>query len=478
MRARSGPVSGRPSSSVNANRPPAASAPEIPSSSGRLSANASIVSSRSTTSNVPRRERRHPRDLEAAGQAARACACDVDGARAVVDSQVAAAQLPRDEPPRPGHSAAEVEHGHPAGDAGPLRQRADLPGAHEALLLDVLARGVGRLPGSLQGLDERNALVLPHDRSPRPAVRKNRFTPSTVPSFRMFEYRGTLRSAQGGPLIGLAAQVLLLAALAATVGLGLAGWLVGLACGLAMDAALAYNLLPQPLGTDRPGRVGDARAGDAGRRRRGAGRGLVRQVRADRAPGGARGRRAGARLRRRIRRAAHRDGVDPGRALGRRGRRVPDPRARRLRRPIGRRVGAPDRRGTLRVPGRRVAGRVDARAAAPARLAQGGRGDAGRRAGDRGSRRPPARPHPRRPRRRARPARRVVRPRRLVAVEPPVGARPPDGSGAGAGCRRGCRTRTRPRGHLGACSRCSRSCSCGPHLSRPTSRATSHPVRS
>ena len=58
----------------------------------------------------------------------------------------------------------------------------------------------------------------------------------------MFEYRGTLRSAQGGPVIGLAAQVLLLAALAATVGLGLAGWLVGLACGAAMDAALSRSL--------------------------------------------------------------------------------------------------------------------------------------------------------------------------------------------------------------------------------------------
>ena len=69
----------------------------------------------------------------------------------------------------------------------------------------------------------------------------------------MFEYRGTLRSAQGGPLIGLAAQVLLLAALAATVGLGLAGWLVGLACGLAMDAALAYNLL-----RNRSERIGPA----------------------------------------------------------------------------------------------------------------------------------------------------------------------------------------------------------------------------
>jgi phosphatidylglycerophosphate synthase len=58
----------------------------------------------------------------------------------------------------------------------------------------------------------------------------------------MFEYRGTLRSAQGGPVVGLAAQVLLLAALAATAGLGLAGWLVGLACGVAMDAALAHSL--------------------------------------------------------------------------------------------------------------------------------------------------------------------------------------------------------------------------------------------
>ena len=58
----------------------------------------------------------------------------------------------------------------------------------------------------------------------------------------MFEYRGTLRSAQGGPVIGLAAQVLLLAALTATIGLGLAGWLVGLACGLVMDAALAHSL--------------------------------------------------------------------------------------------------------------------------------------------------------------------------------------------------------------------------------------------
>ena len=42
------------------------------------------------------------------------------------------------------------------------RQRPDLAGAHEALLLDELAGGVRRHAGSLQGLDERCALVLLH----------------------------------------------------------------------------------------------------------------------------------------------------------------------------------------------------------------------------------------------------------------------------------------------------------------------------
>ena len=142
----------------------------------------------------------------------------------------------------------------------------------------------------------------------------------------MFEYRGTLRSAQGGPVIGLAAQVLLLAALAATVGLGLAGWLVGLACGVAMDAALAHSLL-----RNRSERLGPAGWVTLVRATLAVG---VAALAADSfggsaqvaAAGGARGRRAGARLRRRMRRAAHRDGVDAGRALRRRGRRVPDPR--------------------------------------------------------------------------------------------------------------------------------------------------------
>ena len=48
-----------------------------------------------------------------------------------------------------------------------------------------------------------------------------------------------MRERQGGPAAGLIAQVLLLAVLAATVGLGAAGWVVGLACAGAMAAVLA-----------------------------------------------------------------------------------------------------------------------------------------------------------------------------------------------------------------------------------------------
>ena len=51
--ARSAAVSGAPSSSVKANRPPGRSAAPIPPASASLSAKASIVSSRSTTSNDP-----------------------------------------------------------------------------------------------------------------------------------------------------------------------------------------------------------------------------------------------------------------------------------------------------------------------------------------------------------------------------------------------------------------------------------------
>ena len=49
----------------------------------------------------------------------------------------------------------------------------------------------------------------------------------------------TLRASRTGPAAGLLAQALLLAVLAATAGLGAAGWLVGVACAAIMAAALA-----------------------------------------------------------------------------------------------------------------------------------------------------------------------------------------------------------------------------------------------
>jgi phosphatidylglycerophosphate synthase len=58
-----------------------------------------------------------------------------------------------------------------------------------------------------------------------------------------------VRAAHAGPATGLIAQVLLLAALAGTVGLSGGGWLVGVTCGVIMNAALARGI--SRLGTDR-----------------------------------------------------------------------------------------------------------------------------------------------------------------------------------------------------------------------------------
>ncbi len=72
---------------------------------------------------------------------------------------------------------------------------------------------------------------------------------------RMLERGATLRAGrkplpdlgkQVGPLAGLGASVLLLAVLARTVGIGGAGWLVGLASGLALNLALARALWRDP----------------------------------------------------------------------------------------------------------------------------------------------------------------------------------------------------------------------------------------
>ena len=108
------------------------------------------------------RDRRDPRDLEATGKVAGPLTRDVDGAGAEIHPEIDATQLPRDEPPGSGDAAAEVEHGDAGCDAGPFRQSKNLPGRHEALLLDELAGGVRRHARSLQCLDERSALVLLH----------------------------------------------------------------------------------------------------------------------------------------------------------------------------------------------------------------------------------------------------------------------------------------------------------------------------
>ena len=250
--------------------------------------------------------------------------------------------------------------------------------------------------------------------------------------------------AVAGPVSGPVAQVLLLRALAGTVGLGAAG--VG--CRSRLRRGPRRGAGTQPL-RDRSERLGPAGWVTLARATLAVGVAALTADSFDRdAPvatlvalsavalvldyvDGQVARRTGTASRLR-------------RALGRRGRRVPDPRPQRLRRPLGRRLGARDRRGALSVPRGRVAVRMDARAAAAARLAPGCRGDAGDHPDGRRGGRPAAGADAGRARRRARPARRVVRPRRLVAVAPPARsptvarARPPAAAGLGAhGHRRG-----------------------------------------
>ncbi len=50
-----------------------------------------------------------------------------------------------------------------------------------------------------------------------------------------------LRAVHTGPVIGLIGQLVVLAGLAGTVGLGPVGWLVGMACGLVTTAALSHG---------------------------------------------------------------------------------------------------------------------------------------------------------------------------------------------------------------------------------------------
>jgi hypothetical protein len=106
------------------------------------------------------RNRGNSRELEAAGKVAGPLTRDADGARARVHAQIRATQLSGDEPAGPGDSAAQVQHGDPRRDARPPSQGPNLCGAHEALLLDELARGVRGRAGALQGLDEWSAVLV------------------------------------------------------------------------------------------------------------------------------------------------------------------------------------------------------------------------------------------------------------------------------------------------------------------------------
>jgi phosphatidylglycerophosphate synthase len=73
----------------------------------------------------------------------------------------------------------------------------------------------------------------------------------TVQAGTATEHGRTLRTAQAGPAIGLIAELLLLAALASTVGLGAAGWTAGIASGVLTSAALACGIVH--FGNDRLG---------------------------------------------------------------------------------------------------------------------------------------------------------------------------------------------------------------------------------
>ncbi len=51
-----------------------------------------------------------------------------------------------------------------------------------------------------------------------------------------------MRAVQTGPIVGIIGQLAVLSVLAATVGLGATGWLVGMACGLVTAAGLVHGL--------------------------------------------------------------------------------------------------------------------------------------------------------------------------------------------------------------------------------------------
>jgi phosphatidylglycerophosphate synthase len=182
-------------------------------------------------------ERRDLRDEEAARQVADALTCFGDGLLACVHAEVRAIKLLRQESARPSDPATQVENGDAWTDARPLRQSPNLGGPDEALLFDIL------------GGPERRPLGLFQSLGCKPTHARHRSL------LRMLERGATLRAGRSplaglgnqlGPLVGLGAALLLLAVLARTVGLGGAGWLIGLASGLTLNLLLARALWRDP----------------------------------------------------------------------------------------------------------------------------------------------------------------------------------------------------------------------------------------
>ena len=79
----------------------------------------------------------------------------------------------------------------------------------------------------------------------------NRTTVLLVLGVYYYRYGDAVRAVHIGPVTGLLAQMVLLAALAGTVGLSASGWVVGIACGVITNALLACGLAR--FGADRLG---------------------------------------------------------------------------------------------------------------------------------------------------------------------------------------------------------------------------------
>ena len=171
------------------------------------------------------------------------------------------------------------------------------------------------------------------------------------------------------------ATAALLGVVSATAGLGVAGWIAGLATGSAATALIATARMRSDQPADTPGGLGHPDPGGADRRGRGPGRRLVRPAGVDHSAGHPVHRRAGPRRGGRAGGAPDRHRHPAGRPLRRRGRRLPHPAAQHRRVPGLRQLGAGHRRRPLRAAAGGLADPVAGRAVAAPVLAQGrGRG--------------------------------------------------------------------------------------------------------